>query len=170
MKYANMMGYSDVEPFEVIREVSAKCLEVRAMKCEAVKREDLVFIPGGFSAVCVNQRDQEWKIESDPEGYIYRIRLGKKGWKNAYGAKFSVGDAPIPGGFLLSKRCIKWSFNVKGRQPATCPRLPKLSTHAGSYRNVKHRHWSIQRKPGGVITKSGDPVCTPRCGNCSKRK
>ena len=95
MKYANMYGYSDVEPFEVVREVSAKCLEVRAMKCERVNSEKLKFEVGGFSAVCVNQREQEWKIESDPEGRVYRIRLGKKGWKNPYGAKFSVDAEPV---------------------------------------------------------------------------
>lgn len=35
MQYANKLGYSDINPYEVIRVVSAKCLEVREM--EAVR-------------------------------------------------------------------------------------------------------------------------------------
>lgn len=34
MKFANRLGYSDVEPFEVVRVVSDKCLEIRGMEAE----------------------------------------------------------------------------------------------------------------------------------------
>ena len=34
LKYANQYGYSDVNPYEVVREVSGKTLEVRAMEVE----------------------------------------------------------------------------------------------------------------------------------------
>ena len=91
-------------------------------------------------------------------------------WRSVHAVSSQPGPAPNTGGFLLSKRCIKWLFNVNGRPRGTCQPLMKLSAHAGSYRNVKLRHWSTQRNNGGVITKPVLPVCTPQCGNCSARK
>ena len=31
MKFANMIGYSDVEPYEVVRVISDKTIEIRGM-------------------------------------------------------------------------------------------------------------------------------------------
>lgn len=96
MNYANFIGYSDVEPYEVIRVVSDKCLEIRAMdavKDESVKME---FLVGGFSAVCVNQQSQKWIISSNEANPVIKIRANKKkGWANKYGQRFALSDQPI---------------------------------------------------------------------------
>ena len=79
MKYAMHIGWTDVNPYEVIRVVSEKTLEIREMK--ATKGEwKPEFVPGGFCGTVVNQCEQKWVIEPDPEAPVIRIRLGKKGW------------------------------------------------------------------------------------------
>lgn len=94
MEYANHYGYSDVDPFEVIRVVSDKTIEIREMKCVRDDSVKLDFQVGGFSAICTNQRDQEWTITSDETRPIIRIRLGKRGWKDKDGRKFGLRDHP----------------------------------------------------------------------------
>ena len=95
MQYANRIGYSDVNPFEVVRVVSEKCLEIRAMDAECDKSVELQFHVGGFAAHCSNQHDQKWFIKSNPENSVVRIRLGKRGWKDKYGNDYSLNDEPI---------------------------------------------------------------------------
>ena len=95
MKYANHLGYSDTNPFEVIRVISDKCLEIRAMDAERDKSVELQFHVGGFSAHCSNQHDQKWFITSNPENSVVRIRLGKRGWKDKYGNDYDLNDEPI---------------------------------------------------------------------------
>lgn len=87
-------GWTDREPFEIVRVVSAKCLEIRAMRAEGGLKKDHVFIPGGFVGHVVDQHSaQEWTITSNPEDSVLRIRLGAKGWRDAHGAKYRVGRA-----------------------------------------------------------------------------
>lgn len=94
MLYANHYGWSDVNPFEVVRTVSEKTMEIRAMDAERSETWKPEFIPGGFSAHCTNNNDQEWDIKSNENNPIIRIRLGKKGWKDAHGRKFGLSDQP----------------------------------------------------------------------------
>ena len=92
-KYANKLLHTDVEPYEVVRRVSEKCLEVREMTAVMVKPAPMV-APNGFVGHFDNSR-QEWTIESNPEGETRRIRLGKNGdWKDAFGNRFSLSDQP----------------------------------------------------------------------------
>jgi hypothetical protein len=92
-KYANKYLHSDVVPYEIIRRVSEKCLEVREMTAAMVKAAPLI-APGGFVGHFDNAK-QEWTIESNPEGETRRIRLGKSGdWKDAFGHRFLLSDAP----------------------------------------------------------------------------
>lgn len=49
-KFINEYGYTDVEPFEVIRVVSDKCVEIRAMKAE-LEQAPVCLGAGGFSAI-----------------------------------------------------------------------------------------------------------------------
>lgn len=95
MKFANHLGYSDVNPYEVIRAVSDKTLEIREMQCDRDDSVKMEFVVGGFSAICLNQRDQEWFITSDETAPITRIRLGKNGWKDKHGRKFVLADEPV---------------------------------------------------------------------------
>lgn len=94
MKYANHLGYSDVTPYEVIRVVSDKTIEIREMNAERDESVKLEFHVGGFSAHCSNQRDQKWIITSDESAPVIRIRLGKQGWKDKHGRKFGLSDQP----------------------------------------------------------------------------
>ena len=95
MKYANYIGYSDVEPFEVIKVVSDKTVVIRAMDAVEDRSVKMEFVPGGFSAVCTNIRDQKWVITSNSSNKEFRIRLSKnKGWKDAHGRRFQLSDSP----------------------------------------------------------------------------
>lgn len=96
MNYANHYGYSDVNPFEVVRIVSDKTIEVREMNAERDESVKMNFEVGGFSAICTNQNQQKWFITSDESAPVVRIRLNKKGeWKDKHGRKFALSDQPI---------------------------------------------------------------------------
>jgi hypothetical protein len=93
-KFANMVGYSDVEPFEIVRRISDKTIEIREMDAERDESVKMEFIPGGFSAHCSNQHDQKWFIKSNPSNPVIRIRLGKKGWMGKRG-RYVLDSKPI---------------------------------------------------------------------------
>jgi len=95
MNYANHIGYSDITPYEVVRVISDKTLEIRRMKTERDESVKLDFQIGGFLAHCSNQRDQNWFISSDESEKVIRIRLGKNGWKSAHGSRFELSDKPV---------------------------------------------------------------------------
>lgn len=94
--FANHYGYSDVSPFEVLRVISDKTIEVREMQATKDDSVKLEFHVGGFSANCSNQRQQKWNIAANPEGRTVRIRLNKNGmWKDSEGRKFKLNNQPI---------------------------------------------------------------------------
>ena len=95
MKYANHIGYSDVDPYEIVRIVSEKTIEIREMKTEPDTSVELKWVAGGFAGHCVNQNEQKWIISSDETAPVIRIRLGKRGWKDKYGRKFFVDSKPV---------------------------------------------------------------------------
>lgn len=95
MKYANHYGWSDVNPYEVVRVISDKTIEVRAMDAERDTSVDLKWEIGGFSAVCTNQSAQKWIIKSNPNNPVIRIRASKrKGWADKYGRRFDLANEP----------------------------------------------------------------------------
>lgn len=95
MNYANRIGYSDVNPYEVVRVVSDKTIEIRAMSAERDESVELDFRVGGFSAHCANQSEQKWFIASDESAPVIRIRLSKnKGWRDAGGSRYVLADEP----------------------------------------------------------------------------
>jgi hypothetical protein len=51
-------------------------------------------VPGGFAAHYTNQDAQRWIITTDPTAETMRIRLGKKGWRDAFGRSFALADVP----------------------------------------------------------------------------
>lgn len=91
-KYLNHIGWSDVNPYEVVRVVSEKRVEIRAMKATELPWKADVRM-GGFVAHVANQRDQKWDIKSDPTMPVIVARLGKKGWKSEMGRHVEE-DAP----------------------------------------------------------------------------
>ena len=93
LNFANHIGYSDVDPFEIIRRVSNTTIEIRAMNAEKDETVKTTFVAGGFSAFSDNA--QAWHISSNEANPIIRIRLQKnKTWKNAYGQSFSLSTTP----------------------------------------------------------------------------
>ena len=96
MKYANHHGYSDVNPFEVVKVISDKTIEVREMNAERDDSVKMEFHVGGFNAHCSNQRDQKWFITSDESAPVIRIRLSKnRGWQDKHGRRFVLADSPL---------------------------------------------------------------------------
>lgn len=99
MKYANLHLYTDVEPYEVIRVISDKTIEIREMKTVETnwKRE---FTEGGFFGTTINQDEQKWLITSDKTRPIIKARLNKpKGYKNGFWrskhGKHYLSETPI---------------------------------------------------------------------------
>ena len=95
MNYANHIGYSDVTPYEIVRRISDKTLEVREMTAVCDENVKLEWVAAGFAGHCINQRDQEWTITPDASRPTIRIRLGKRGWQNAHGARFKLNEKPL---------------------------------------------------------------------------
>lgn len=96
--YANRIGFSDVEPFEVISHVSEKCYVIRSMQSHRRNPEDdLGCQVGGFAAHHSRQRDQKWFIyPSFIGGYCTKIRLHKDGvWRDKDGNAYRLGNQPV---------------------------------------------------------------------------
>ena len=92
--YCTLIGWTDREPFEVVRKISDITVEVRAMKAEPLpwKQE---WYAGGFAGHCANQNEQKWDIQPDPDAPILRIRWSKRfqQWRHK-SLKFSMVDRP----------------------------------------------------------------------------
>lgn len=81
-KFFNAHGYSDVHPYEVVRVVSDKTVEIRAMRADRDPTWKMESQPGGFCRVVTNQDSQRWIITSDDSAPVVRARLTKRGtWK-----------------------------------------------------------------------------------------
>jgi len=94
-KYANRIGYSDVDPCEVIKRKSKKSLIIRAMDAELDKTWKPDTVVGGFSGHTVNNHSQEWIITSNEKHRTFIIRKHKDGqWYSKDGQKFRLSDTP----------------------------------------------------------------------------
>jgi hypothetical protein len=95
MKYANLIGYSDITPFEVVRIISDKTIEIREMDSKLAEGEQPKFMSGKYAGHCVNQLDLRYDIQSNPDRPVIRARLRKDGkFHSAYG-KHVLADSPI---------------------------------------------------------------------------
>jgi hypothetical protein len=96
MKYANQISYTDVRPFVVVRAITDKTIEVRALDSERDPSVVLEVSIGGFNAYHINQRQQKWIITENDANPVVRLRLSKRyGWRDANGDKYKLADAPI---------------------------------------------------------------------------
>ena len=96
-KYANHQGWSDVNPFEIIRVISEKTIEIREMKSTLDEYWKPKFVLGGFGGHCVNAREQKWNIFSDESQPIFRIRSSSKRgypWRDRHGLQYSLSNKP----------------------------------------------------------------------------
>jgi hypothetical protein len=91
--YANMIGWSDVYPFEVIEKINEKTYLIRGMKAELIEPAKLLGI-GGFCA-CFENSSQRWSITSDESKGTGKIRLHKDGrWYDKHHNRYAINDAP----------------------------------------------------------------------------
>lgn len=79
--YANQKLFSDTYPFEIVRKISDKTIEVREMKA--------VLIEGDYD-------NQSWKYNSKENNPIIKLRLRKKGgWKDKRGIRYNLDVEPM---------------------------------------------------------------------------
>lgn len=92
--FANLVLWSDIEPFEVVRVVSDKCMEVRAMNAELSPEWSPVVVAGGFAGHCTNNNQQRWTYATNPDAPVFKIRLRKDGrWYSQYG-RHRISETP----------------------------------------------------------------------------
>lgn len=95
MTYANQIDYTDIHPFEIVRTVSAKCVEVRSMDAEMDPTWKPDVIVGGFSGHTVNNHTQRWTITSNLSAPVRRIRQHKDGqWRDSHGNRYRLSAEP----------------------------------------------------------------------------
>ena len=70
--------WTDYTPFEVVRVISDKTIEIREL--------DVKIVGGDWL-------DPEYKLYSNDEHPIKRVRRGKYGWKTSDGMKIGIGYA-----------------------------------------------------------------------------
>lgn len=78
-KYISWVLYTDVEAYEVVRQVSPKVVEVRALQYETIKSPK-EFYAGGFSGHYADNYNQQYEFYIDDKAPIQRIHLSSKGW------------------------------------------------------------------------------------------
>jgi hypothetical protein len=94
LNYANRYGYTDVTPYEVVRRISDKTIEVRRMDATVDPSWKRDFVPGGFFGHAANNESQKWIITSNPANEVIRIRKTKRGW-GFKGEKFNLSETPV---------------------------------------------------------------------------
>lgn len=94
LNFANHHGYSDVNPYEIVRRISDKTIEVRRMDAVRDPSWNREFIPGGFFGHTANNDSQKWIITSNPTNEVIRIRLTKSGWRNKR-MRFVLSATPV---------------------------------------------------------------------------
>ena len=93
--FANLHGYSDVEPYEVVRVISDKTIEIRPMKAERDESVELKWAAGGFAGHCINQRDQKWNITSDETAPVIRARRRVDGYYHSAYGRHMLNDRAV---------------------------------------------------------------------------
>mgnify|MGYP003631036783 CR=1 FL=1 len=94
-KYCNFHGYSDSDPYEVVKTISAKTVEVRAMDATLDPNYKQEVIIGGFCGHTVNNGG-DWIIKSNEKNPTMRVRWSEANqqWQKGKHMRFSMADAP----------------------------------------------------------------------------
>jgi len=91
-KYANLRLGTDVTPFEIVKVVSDKTIEIREMGTKELPWER-DFHLGGFFGHEANNHEQKWKCFPNEEYAVIRARKNKGGyWKSAYGKHYLAAN------------------------------------------------------------------------------
>ena len=95
-KHANLHLWSDVHPYEIVKVVSDKTIEIREMETEAVPWKELMAkLPEAQRAEYREPGDnrQEWIITPNNENAVIRARKNKGGfWKSIYGEHYLAAN------------------------------------------------------------------------------
>lgn len=97
LKFANYYGYSDITPYEIVKVISDKTIEVRRMEYTINPNFKCKTVIGGFCGNTVNQDEQSYTYESDEDESIMRIRFSKakNGWYSACGQRHLLENKPV---------------------------------------------------------------------------
>ena len=89
-KYISYYMYTDVQAYEVVRQVSKTKIEVRELDTKAIKQPS-EFYAGGFSGHYADNHNQEYEYTTNEQNPIDTIRLSNKGWGKG---RWRMGDKP----------------------------------------------------------------------------
>jgi hypothetical protein len=92
--HANHSGWSDVHPYEIVRVVSPKTIEIRVMDAELDENWKPEIIAGGFAGHCTNQGAQKWDYKSNPDYTVIRARLRKDGYFHSANGRHVLSKTP----------------------------------------------------------------------------
>lgn len=87
-KYVNRYFGSDVEPIGRIIGLRGKSILIVQRVSTTKQTTKMEFIPGGFAAHCVNNRDQRWEFEDRQDTVELRFSKSFLRWN-------SIGDKPV---------------------------------------------------------------------------
>ena len=93
--HVSMYGYSDVHAYEIVKVISDKTIEVRAMTASHDISHLKQYV-GGFCGHVAEQRNQKVSYESNPGASVIRIRRKKnnpESW-TSNGSRFGLTEAP----------------------------------------------------------------------------
>ena len=97
--FANFSGWSDIEPFEVVKVCTENKVVIRSMQAERAEGWKPEIVSGGFAGHSTNNNDQRkaWDISSDEGGRLVTIRWSKAKlrWQCADGSRYFMSDQPV---------------------------------------------------------------------------
>ena len=93
--YLNRHLFTDVFPFEVVRVISEKTVEIREMIATLDPEWKRDFVPGGFFGHTRNNESQRYLFSRNVDAPILRARLTKSGvWSVQGEARYVASDSP----------------------------------------------------------------------------
>ena len=93
--YCNQHMYTDAHPYEVVKIISNKCVEIRLMDAEMTVAPK-EFHPGGFCGRWSDNRAQEYSYKSNPENPVKRVRWSEanKQWQIGKHDRYRMSNHP----------------------------------------------------------------------------
>jgi hypothetical protein len=92
--HANHSGYTDAHPYEIVRVVSPKTIEIRLVDAELDPEWKPETIAGGFAGHTVNNGSQKWIYTSNKDNRVIRARLRKDGYFYSANGRHNLSTAP----------------------------------------------------------------------------
>lgn len=92
---ATFIGWSDRAAYHVVAiSASRRTLTLARATAKLDPTWKPIVAPGGFVGHCLNNNEQRWLIEENPNGDRVTVRLHKNGqWRAANGNRYSIGEA-----------------------------------------------------------------------------